>query len=187
MTNNKNFLTLNSFFKEDDCKSIIDKLRTAKVSKKHILETKSCSILNCDYLENKLIFSLDPLIEKIEEYFNIKVDAISAFKFETYKEGYIPEKILKSDNSIYSNGKWVRYNDYDFSIIIALTEQNKSAKLKKEYDSYGGSILFPNHSIDIDMRRGDVIVFPSEPNFINYVNEIKLGNRIQIRIHIKKQ
>ena len=117
-----------------------------------------------EYTSHKLSL----IIPIIENYYDVKI-------IETV-EPYISNSILPiCDNSYMKHGKWYRRNNYDFTGYIALSNYNKSVPFDEDSDVYGGELVFSNYGIKISPTMGDLLIFPSCPNFLHYHTKPAIG------------
>lgn len=116
-------------------------------------------------------------------YINAKFDGIKAY-IENYYDINIKtvSTIIESsdinltcDNSFYKHGKWILKNHYDFTCYIPLMNHNNHVPFDDEYDVYGGELIFPNFKKQLSLNIGDLLIFPSCPNFIHHHNKPMIG------------
>jgi hypothetical protein len=126
-----------------------------------------------EYVSHKL----SSIIPIIEQHYNVKI-------IETVEPILSTSIIPTCDNSYVKNGKWFRKNRYDFTGYIPLMDYNKSVPFDEDSEVYGGELIFKNYGIKISPTMGDLIVFPSYPNFIHYHTMPKIGYFEYIKIFL---
>lgn len=122
------------------------------------------------------------LIPEIEKYYNIIHKGTEPMMFEWYAQSCEGEK-PHCENSNYINKKWVRVKDRDFTCIIFLSNFQEKVPFDSDFEVRGGKLEFIQHQFGFNPQRGTLIIFPSDPHFINNTSLIEAGDLFQIRFH----
>ena len=129
---------------------------------------------------------LEKIVPEIEEYYRIDYRGTEPMVFEWYAEGcagYEPH----CENSNYVRKKWLRTRDRDLTGIIFLSDYQERIPFDDDFEAYGGKLEFAQHGFGFNPQRGTMILFPSDPHFINNTTQILAGDLYQIRFHIAAQ
>jgi hypothetical protein len=94
---------------------------------------------------------------------------------------------LLSENSEYLHNKWVKVRDRDLTAALFFSDFNENPPFDSEYEVYGGKLEFPQHQFGFNPQRGTLIVYPSDPHFINTTVKVHFGDLFQVKIQIASQ
>jgi len=133
--------------------------------------------------EIRILPHLEDLVSKLEQYYGFELEGILPFDFEWYAEGTKAQPI-RCENSELMSGEWRRVNDYDFTGIIFLNDHQDAVPFDNRFEVKGGKLQFINHNFSFNPQRGNLVVFPSGPNFLNNITEIVAGDLNLIRFHM---
>ena len=136
-----------------------------------------------DRSEEILFERLQLIVEEIEEYYDIQYHGTEEMVFEWYDEGckgYVPH----CESSTYVNSKWVRGRNRDVSGVLFLSDYQEKVPFDSDFEVYGGKLEFPQHHFGFNPQRGTLIMFPSDPHFLNNTTQIYVGELHQVRFHI---
>jgi hypothetical protein len=78
----------------------------------------------------------------------------------------------------------MRLYNRDFTGVIFLSDYQEQVPFDDEYEVFGGKLEFYSHKFGFNPQRGTLIIFPSDPHFINATSPIQAGDLFQIRFHI---
>lgn len=132
----------------------------------------------------ELIFSkLEGIIPGLEEHFGIKYSGTEEMSFEWFPQGCDGEK-PHCDSCEFLRSKWVKTRNRDLTGIIFLSDYQDSSPFDNEFEVYGGKLEFVQHQFGFNPQRGTLIVFPSDPHFINNTAPVLAGDLYQVRFHI---
>lgn len=146
---------LESIIPEEICDQFI--LKLFKVPPQSITnKTRDGYILQSPRYEEEIFLLLQQL--------NISIQDFKITRFN--KGGYFA---IHSDNEIYHNDEWVKINNKEFTIMIFLND-----------DYVGGEIIFPNQNITFKPKKGLIITFPSNHEYIYGMQPIIQGTAITI-------
>jgi hypothetical protein len=176
------FLVVQDFLSPLLCEQIVDDLnfiypdkdqdgRPVKTMKSH------------DRSEDVIFQHLQNLIPKVESHYDIEYRGTTQMKFEWYPQACDGEK-PHCENSEYMGKKWVRTKDRDLTGIIFFCEYQDHTPFDGDFDVYGGKVEFAQHQFGFNPNRGTLILFPSEPHFINGTTQIRAGDSFQVRFHM---
>lgn len=125
---------------------------------------------------------VSPLFPQIEQYYNIQYKGTEQISFEWYPE--YSKGDFACENSRYLRKKWVRTENRDLTSIIFLCDYQPTVPFDNDYEVYGGKLEFPQWGFGFNPRRGTMVIYPSDPHFINITTTIQAGELYQARIHI---
>lgn len=128
-------------------------------------------------------FSL--VIPDLETYYNLKYKGMERIMFEWFPEGSKGQFI--AENSNFLRKKWLRTKNRDLTGILFLSEYQDKTPFETDYEVYGGKLEFVQHRFGFNPNRGTLVIFPSDPHFINITTEIFSGDLFQARIQIAAQ
>ena len=122
-------------------------------------------------------------IDDIREHYNIEYKGMERINFEWYPHA-CDQSDVKCGNSIYARKQWVRNKDRDLTAVLFFSDYQDKIPFDSEYEVYGGKLEFPQHHFGFNPQRGTLIVFPSDPHFLNVTNTILAGDLFMARMHI---
>jgi hypothetical protein len=68
--------------------------------------------------------------------------------------------------------------------VLFLSDYQESPSFDSEYEVYGGKLEFPQHAFGFNPRRGTLVLFPSDPHFINVTSDVFVGELFQSRLQL---
>ena len=122
------------------------------------------------------------ILPAIQSYYQIEYKGTERIQFEWFPTGSKGDFICES--SSFLRGKWVRTKQRDLTCVLFMSDYQERTPFEQEYDTYGGKLEFAQHNFGFNPQRGTLIVFPSDPHFINMTTEILAGHLYQARIQI---
>lgn len=125
---------------------------------------------------------LSSIIPTIEEYYNFTYKGTEPIQFEWYPVGSNSNPI--SENSAFLRGKWSRVKARDFTCILFLSDYQDKLPFESDYEVYGGKLEFAQHKFGFNPTRGTLVIYPSDPHFINNTALVLAGDLYQARIQI---
>lgn len=125
---------------------------------------------------------VSPLFPQFEQYYNIKYKGTEPISFEWYPETSTGQ--FSCENSRYLRKKWVRTENRDLTAIVFLSDYQPTTPFDNDYEVYGGKLEFPQWGFGFNPIRGTMVVFPSDPHFINITTQIQAGELYQARIQM---
>lgn len=135
-----------------------------------------------DRAEEIVYNRLKQLVPALEVYYGIDYKGTERIQFEWFPEG--STSTPQCENAVFVRGKWLRTKARDLSAILFLTDYQDTPPFEDEYEVYGGKLEFPQHKFGFNPQRGTLIVFPSDPHFINLTSSIYAGDAYQARIQM---
>lgn len=179
------FILVEDFLSLEQCEEIILSMKHSipdRNNENYPIKTFKTNAL----AEIRIMPQFDDFLDGAEPYYGFKTRNISPFMFEWYAEGFQGD-FPKSDDGIYSNGKWVKSNNVDFAVIIFLSTSKDTSISDTLMESFGGKLEFLNHNLTIKPKAGTMLMFPANSHFLNTFTEVGLGNLNCIRIHISSE
>jgi len=176
------FLIVNDFLSPLECEDIVN--RSLFEFPNRDIDGKAIKSVTRNILtQNRILPYLDDVIDAVEDYFAVEHGGILPLMIECYPENCKQEG-LRAENSVKKDGKWQRINDHDFTGIIFLKDSSTDKNFDDMFEVYGTKLEFPNHQFGFRPQRGQLIIFPSAPNFVNTTISPKIGDMYQIRFHM---
>jgi hypothetical protein len=163
------------------CEQIIDMVNYTipdKDKEGHYIKT----IKTCDAAEEILYDRLRLALPELMAYYRQIYKGTERMHFEWLPEGSTGE--FTCENSQFLRGKWLRTKPRDFTGILFLSDFQENVPFEKEYEVYGGKLEFTQHSFGFNPVRGTLVVFPSDPHFINITAPILAGDLYQVRMQL---
>jgi len=131
----------------------------------------------------EIVYSqLKSMINPIMDYYDTDYQGTETIQFEHFAVGIRPEPVC--ENSDYLRKKWVRCKQRDLTGILFLIDYNDNPPFDSDYECYGGNLEFPQHNFSIHPERGTMVIYPSDPHFINATSTVYAGEMLQARVHM---
>ena len=175
------FLIFKNFLSPKQCEQIVDDLDFYSPD----TDKQGNPIKSYKFKENcqQLIFNrYEPLIDDIMNHYDTQYRGTEQIVFEYFAQGTVGQPLC--ENSDYLRKKWVRTKNRDLTGLIFLCDYNDDIPYDSEYEVYGGKLEFPQHGFGFNPQRGTMIIYPSDPHFINATSDIIYGDLIQARVQI---
>lgn len=136
----------------------------------------------CEQAETIIFDRLQQHLLDVEVHYGVTYRGTERLAFEWFPEGsYGPPQ---AENSNFVSGKWMRTNARDLTAILFLSDYNDSPPFDAEFEVYGGKLEFAQHQFGFNPSRGTLVVFPSDPHFINATAPVLVGDLYQVRIQL---
>lgn len=178
------FYVVQDFISPMMCEDIVDVLEynTPDVDKDDhpVLTTKTNEVAEQVIYERFL-----QLIPKLEEYYGLGYKGMERIQFEWFPQG--SEGEMHAENANFLRGKWLRTKQRDLTAILFLCDYQEQDEFEQEFEVYGGKLEFPQHKFSFNPQRGTLVVFPSDPHFINITSGVFIGDLFQARIQLAAQ
>lgn len=130
-----------------------------------------------------LVFErLNQVLPEIQAHYKLVYKGTEPLSFEWYPQG--SNGPMGAENSEFIKNKWLRVRPCDLTGIVFLSDYQESPSFDAEYEVYGGKLEFPQHQFGFNPTRGTLVVFPSDPHFINQTSTINIGDLYQVRIQM---
>lgn len=139
----------------------------------------------CEAAEMMIYQRLQGIIPDLQAHYGIKYRGTERVMFEWFPEG--SQGQFQSENSEFVRGKWLRTRSRDLSAILFMSDFQDKTPFETDYEVYGGKLEFVQHKFGFNPTRGTLIIFPSDPHFINVTTPILAGDLYQARIQIAAQ
>lgn len=136
----------------------------------------------CEPAEEFVFSKLQYMLPELQAYYQFLYKGTERIQFEWYPEGSKGD--VHSENSTYVRGKWLRNRSRDLTGVLFLSDYQDKMPFDSDYEVYGGKLEFPQHKFGFNPQRGTLIVFPSDPHFINLTATALAGDAHQARIQI---
>lgn len=145
-------------------------------------EKEAVTRKSADKADEILYAQLCNYIPAIEQYYEIEYKGTERMSYEWYPPGTRGELIC--ENSAYVRKKWLRTRVRDLTAVLFLSDYQDQPPLDEDYEVYGGKLEFAQHRFGFNPKRGTLIIYPSDPHFINNTSQILHGDLYQARIQI---
>lgn len=146
----------------------------------YVKTTQGCE--SAEAIVYERILALTP---KLEQYYNIKYKGTERILFEWFTQGCRGDVVC--ENAQYLRKKWLRTRNRDLTGVLFLSDYQEKVPFESNYEVYGGKLEFPQHRFGFNPQRGTLIIFPSDPHFLNATSEVYAGDLFQARIQISAQ
>lgn len=134
-------------------------------------------------LEAYIFERLQGVIPSLEKHYGLKYKGTEPVVFQWAPEEYQGSKPV-CENSNYLRKKWVRTKSRDLTGILFFSDYQDKLPFDNEYECYGGKLEFPQWGFGFNPQRGTLIVFPSDPHFINVTTPVLAGDLFKAKIQI---
>jgi hypothetical protein len=175
------FLVFQQFLSPLLCEQIIDDLEAYEPDV-DVEGTPVKSVCRNDKYEMLMFEKMQEIIPVVETHYNIKYKGTESVSFEWLPQDSVSTPV--SENSSYLRKQWLRTRERDLTGIIFLCDYQETVPFDSLYEVYGGKLEFPQHQFGFNAQRGTLVVFPSDPHFINVNSKIMYGDLFQARIQI---
>lgn len=175
------FFVVQDFVSPMMCEDIIDQcdFNVPDTDKEgHYIKT----VKTCEPAEAAIYERLYKLIPTLQQHYGFDYKGTERMAFEWFPEG--SQGQFQCENSEYLRGKWLRTRNRDFTAVLFLTDYQEKVPFERDYEAYGGKLEFVQHQFGFQPNRGTLIVFPSDPHFINITTKLLLGDLFQVRIQM---
>ena len=175
------FFVVQDFVSPQTCEDIVDTIYVVDpdVDKDgHVVPTTRTN----DEVEQLIFERLSQLIPSLEQYYDIEYKGTERIRFECFPAGSVGEH--HAENSNFVRGKWLRTKQRDLTAVLFLCDYQDTPNIELEFEVYGGKLEFPQHKFSFNPTRGTLVVFPSDPHFINITTPVIVGDLYQARIQI---
>jgi hypothetical protein len=181
MMNKSPFYVVEEFISPLMCEDIVDivdfNVPDQNKDGKYVKTTK-----RSETAEGLIYERLLMLLPEIQGHYQMLYRGTESVEFEWFPAG--SSGTFRAENSEHLRGKWVRTNARDLTAVLFLSDYQENTPFEQEFDVYGGKLEFVQHHFGFNPQRGTLIVFPSDPHFINNTTEVFAGDLFQARFHI---
>lgn len=175
------FYVVEEFISPLMCEEIVDSCDFLVPNRdKNGKETKTQK--TCDRAETIIYERLLGLLPELQAYYQILYKGTERVQFEWFPEGSKGEFVC--GNSEFLRGKWLRTKQRDLTGILFLSDFQDKTPFEGEFECYGGKLEFVQHKFGFNPQRGTLVVFPSDPHFINVTTDVLAGDLFQARVEI---
>lgn len=128
------------------------------------------------------------LLPELQAHYQLLYKGTERVQFEWTTAGTkVTQDDFVCENSELLRGKWLRTRQRDLTAILFLSEYQDKPAFDQEFEVYGGKLEFPQHQFGFNPQRGTLVVFPSDPRFINITSQVMIGDLYQARIQMAAQ
>lgn len=135
-------------------------------------------------LEEFMMSKIQTRIKSIEKHYDVTVDKVENISFEWMVDG-CASTTPHSENADFIQRQWVKTRNYDFTGVLFLNSHCVATEdFDPSFEVLGGKLEFPQHHFGFQAQRGALIVFPSDPHFINLNSSVMAGELFQVRFQL---
>jgi hypothetical protein len=175
------FFIIKEFISPLMCEELIDMCEfTVPDTDKNEREVKTTK--TSETAESVIYERLLQLIPELEAYYQFEYKGTERINFEWFPQDSAGD--FQCENSNFLRGKWLRTKQRDFSAILFMSDYQETTPFETTYEVYGGKLEFAQWGFGFNPQRGTLIVFPSDPHFINVTSTAFVGDAHQARIQI---
>lgn len=135
--------------------------------------------------EQMLFERLQHILPDLQTYYQLKYKGTERMTFEWFPQESAGQFVC--ENSEYLRNKWLRTRNRDLTAILFLSDYQEKTPFEQEFEVYGGKLEFVQHKFGFNPQRGTLVVFPSDPHFINITTRVVAGDLYQVRIQLAAQ
>lgn len=128
---------------------------------------------------------LRELIPELQAHYQFEYKGTERVNFEWMPQGSAGE--FQCENSNFLRGKWLRTKQRDFTGLLFLSDYQEQTPFEQAFEVLGGKLEFVQHHFSFQPQRGTLIIFPSDPHFINVTSTVHVGDLFQARLQIAAQ
>jgi hypothetical protein len=143
------------------------------------------TVKTCESGEQMLFERLQMLIPELQTHYQLKYKGTERMSFEWFPENSVGQ--FMCENSEYLRSKWLRTRNRDLTAILFLSDYQEQTPFEQEFEVYGGKLEFVQHKFGFNPQRGTLVIFPSDPHFINITTTVMAGDLYQVRIQLAAQ
>lgn len=181
MNSKSPFYVVEEFISPLMCEDLIDLCNfNVPDTDKELNEVKT--VRKSETAEQLLFERLQLALTELQGYYQFKYRGTERIDFEWFPEGSRGQ--FQCENSEHLKGKWVRTRARDLTAILFMSDYQEKTPFESHYEVYGGKLEFVQHKFGFNPQRGTLIVFPSDPHFINITSPVLAGDLYQARIQI---
>lgn len=140
------------------------------------------TVKTCEPAEAIIYDRIQRLLPELQKYYDFVYKGTERMSFEWFPPG--SQGKFQCENSDHLRGKWLRTRNRDFTGILFLTDYQEKVPFEQEFEAYGGKLEFVQHQFGFSPVRGTLVVFPSDPHFINITSNVIIGDLYQVRIQM---
>lgn len=184
MTTKSPFYIVEEFVSPLQCEDLIDDCNFLVPDQDkeghYVKTTKTCEAAELMIYERLLL-----ILPEVQAHYGIIYKGTERVQFEMFPEG--SDGKHQCESSDFLRGKWLRTRARDLSAVLFLSDYQENVPFEEDYDVLGGKFEFAQHKFGFNPQRGTLVVFPSDPHFINNTTPVLAGDLYQARIQIAAQ
>lgn len=143
------------------------------------------SVRHNETAEQMIYERLQMVLPELQAHYQMLYRGTERVVFEWFPEGSSGQ--FQSENSEFLRNAWLRTRNRDLTGILFLCDYQDTLPFEAEFEVYGGKLEFVQHKFGFNPQRGTLIVFPSDPHFINITTPVLVGDLYQARIQMAAQ
>jgi hypothetical protein len=178
------FFIVQEFISPQMCEDIVDTVAYT-VPDVDKYDNEVMTVKTSELAEQMIYERFLQLIPQLEQYYEIVYKGMERVAFEWFPEGSTGE--AHAENSNFLRGKWLHTKQRDLTAVLFLSDYQEQEDFEQEFEVYGGKLEFPQHKFGFSPVRGTLVVFPSDPHFINITSPVLIGDLYQARIQVAAQ
>ena len=175
------FYIVENFISPLMCEELID-LCDFNIPNKDTANNYIKTSKTCEQAELIIYDRLVPLLPKLQAHYNLVYRGTERVQFEFIPEG--ADSKHQCENAEFVRSKWLRTKSRDLSAILFMSDYQEQVPFEEDYEVLGGKLEFAQHKFGFNPARGTLVVFPSDPHFINNTTPVLVGDLYQARIQI---
>lgn len=121
-------------------------------------------------------------LPEIQAHYQFLYKGTERISFEWFPEGSVGTH--RAENSTFVRNKHLRTRQRDFTGVLFLSDYQDKTPFDGDYEVLGGKLEFRQHDFSFQPQRGTLVVFPSDPHFINATSRVLAGDLFQARIQM---
>lgn len=178
------FYVINDFVSPQLCEDMVDQLNltTPSFDKDGVAQP---FIITDEVNESVLYPRMMTVVPTLEQYYGIKYKGSERVQFEWYTDG--ASCAPHAENSEFLRQKWLRTRSRDLTGVLFFSDYQDNTDFDGEFEVYGGKLEFPQHGFGFTPQRGTLVIFPSDPHFINLTTSCLVGSLVQARFQIASE
>lgn len=176
------FIVIENFLSPMLCEEIVDEVGFNAPDRDP--ETgKALPVSVHDDRYERIVFErLKQVVPQVEQYYGFEYKGTERINFEHVAIGAQIDPHCESCE--FMEGSWVKTKARDFCGVVFLSDYNDNPPFDDEFECYGGKLEFINHKFGFNPQRGTLILYPSDPRFVNASSKVVAGDLFQIRLHM---
>jgi hypothetical protein len=175
------FLIYRNFLSIKACEQIVEELDFYEPDYDN--DDKPMKTVKHDEKSERIIYNrFENIIPEIDQYYNTQYQGMHHILFEYFTPGTMND--IHCENSIYVKNAWRKVKHRDLSAILFMSDYHDDVHFDVDFDVYGGKLEFAQYDFSFNPERGTLIIFPSDPWFLNATSTVNAGELVQARIQM---
>lgn len=174
-------LIIEDFLSPLECEDIISRALTRVKLDNSDFEKQKIT-LHDPITQNRLAERIESLSYHMEEYFGYEHREVYNIEINILPEGHKKMQPV-CENSVNLNG-WTRGNNKDFVCMVFLVDKHEDGMIDLDFEVSGGLLQMIKHNFSISPKRGTLVVFPGDSNFLYNFSDIEIGDLIFLKFWV---